>query len=141
MQTIAVVNGGHRRCPCVAEMRRLRLPEHLPLKGKNLAVNALDAPAERIIAEGRVIVAALSLLAFEIDFQSRRSARLDRVQGIRRLCGHRGGSRCGTGLEISLSCHRLCLSRPGYRNFADIEYAGTGEFVGCVHHVLRPTRS
>lgn len=30
-------------------------------------MNALDAPAERIIAEGRVIVAALSLLAFEID--------------------------------------------------------------------------
>ena len=50
-------------------MRRplVRLPEHLPLKGKISTVNALDAPAERIIAEGRVIVAALSLLAIEID--------------------------------------------------------------------------
>jgi signal transduction histidine kinase len=63
---IAIVDGGHRRCPCVVEMR-LRLPENLPLKGKILTMNALDAPAERIIAEGRVIVAALSLLAFEID--------------------------------------------------------------------------
>ena len=62
-----VVASGRYRCPCVPDMPHLRLPEKLLLKHIGHRANALDAPAERIIAEGRVIVALLSLLATKID--------------------------------------------------------------------------
>jgi signal transduction histidine kinase len=47
-------------------MWRLRLPEKAP-KENISGVNALDVPAERIIAEGRIVLVALLLLAIEFD--------------------------------------------------------------------------
>jgi len=50
-------------------MWRLRLPERFPT-GTISGVNALDVPAERIIAEGRIILIALLLFAFEFNSDS-----------------------------------------------------------------------
>jgi signal transduction histidine kinase len=47
-------------------MWRLRLPEKV-FKENISGVNALDVPAERIIAEGRIILVALLLFAIEFD--------------------------------------------------------------------------
>jgi signal transduction histidine kinase len=47
-------------------MWRLRLPERFPT-GAISSVNALDVPAERIIAEGRVVLVALLLFAVVFD--------------------------------------------------------------------------
>ncbi len=59
-------HGGHLVHSYLADMWRLRLSERFPT-GAISSVNALDVPAERIIAEGRIVLVALLLFAVVFD--------------------------------------------------------------------------
>lgn len=116
-------HGGHLVHSYLADMWRLRLSERFPT-GAISSVNALDVPAERIIAEGRNRSRRSFVICGRVRSGSAGASRHCRIQGFSGICRNCHCIGRYTGLAISDAADRVAGSRSRHHLFINTERSG-----------------